>query len=305
MSSLTHALRERSAHVHLPLPLPVIVALGSIYIIWGTTYLGIKIGLESFPPLMMAGGRFMFAGTALMVFLRARGNPMPTLAQWRLAAFFGFLLIALGNGGVTFAEQYVETSAAAMTSATVPLWATLWMRLRGVHPTRREWLGVMIGFVGIILLNLNGKLAAEPIGLVALLLAAFGTSFGAVSKGDAQTAPGLVGAAAEMMCAGVFLLTASAIRGEQITHMPSLSSTIAVIYLLIFGSFIGYGRFSYLIKHVKPTLATSHTYVNPLVAVLIGVTIAGESLGQFGLPAMICIIGGVVLIVTGRLAVSH
>ena len=136
--------------------------------------------------------------------------------------------------------------------------------------------------------------------MLALLLSAFGTSFGAVWKGDTQTAPGLMGAAAEMLCAGVILLTAGILRGEQITHLPTLPSMLAVLYLLIFGSFIGYGRFSYLIKHVKPTLATSHTYVNPMVAVLIGVTIAGETLGQFGLPAIILIIGGVIMIVTGR-----
>ncbi len=300
LASLTHALRERSARLHLPLPLPVILALASVYLIWGTTYYAIKIGLESFPPLLMGGGRFIVAGALLMTFLRLRGAPLPTFAQWRFAFAFGFLFIALGNGGVTFAEQYVATSAAAMTSATVPLWATLWMRLRGLRPTRREWLGVVIGFGGIILLNLNGQLAAQPVGLLALMLAAFGTSFGAVWKGNAQTAPGLMGAAAEMLCAGVILTTAGVLRGEQITHMPSLPSLLAVIYLLIFGSFIGYGRFSYLTKHVKPTLATSHTYVNPVVAVLIGVTIAGETLGQFGLPAMLLIIGGVLLIVTGR-----
>jgi len=296
---LTHALRERSAH--LPLPLPIILALASIYIIWGTSFYAIKIALGSFPPLMLGGGRFIIVGTLLLIFLRARGNPLPTIAQWRLAAAFGFLFIALGNGGVTFAEQYVDTSAAAMMNATIPLWATFWMRLRGMRPTGREWIGVLIGFGGIVLLNLDGRLAAQPVGLLALLIGALGTSFGTVWKGGgAQTAPGLMGAAAEMTCAGVFMMSASVMRGEQMTALPSLNSVVAVVYLMIFGSLIAYGRFSYLVQHVKPTLATSNTYVNPLVAVLIGVTIAGETLGQFGLPAMILIIGGVVLILTGR-----
>ncbi|MBE0689731.1 MAG: drug/metabolite exporter YedA [Anaerolineae bacterium] len=300
MTSLTQALRERSAHLHLPLPLPIILALVSIYIIWGASFYAIKIGLESFPPLLMAGGRFVVAGGLLMAFMCLRAAPLPTFAQWRFAVAFGFLFIALGNGGVTFAEQYVETSAAALTTATVPLWATVWMRMRGIHPTWREWLGVLIGFGGIVLLNLDGKLAAQPIGLLALLLSAFGTSFGTVWKGDAETAPGMMGAAAEMLCAGVILLAAGVMRGEHVTAMPSLNSVVALIYLLIFGSLIAYGRFSYLVKNVKPTLATSHAYVNPVVAVLIGVTIAGETLGHYGLPAMILIVGGVVLILTSR-----
>jgi len=298
VTSLAQALRKRRAA--LPFPTPVLLALLAVYLIWGSTYFAIRIGLESFPPLLMGGMRFAAAGAIMLGVLRLRGAQMPTWREWRWGLVFGVLIPGMGNGGVTFAEQSVSSSTAALVVATIPLWASIWGSLRGTRPTAREWIGVALGFAGIILLNFGSDLSANPLGLGILLVSAMSWAYGSVWKRDVRIAPGLVAVGAEMLCAGFFLTTLGLLRGEQITHMPSLASVLAVLYLLFVGALVGYSAYSYLLRTVRPSLATSYAYVNPVIAVLIGLGLGGESLGRFGILAMICIVGGVVLILTGR-----
>lgn len=149
------------------------LALVGVYLVWGSTYLGMKIGLEAFPPFLMAGVRFLLAGGGLMLALRGRGEPAPTPVQWGGAARVGCLLLGLGNGGIMLAESRGVTSGvAALGVATVPLWAALFAGLWGEWPYKREWLGV--GFAGIVCLNLEGSLRASPIGTAALIVSALG-----------------------------------------------------------------------------------------------------------------------------------
>ncbi len=290
------AARPRSAL----LSLPVIVALLAVYFIWGSTYFAIRIGLESFPPLLMAGVRLAAAGAIMLLVLHWRGHTLPTLRQWRWALLFGVMLPGMGNGGVTFAEQYISSSAAALIIATMPLWATIWWTLRGRRAAPREWLGIALGLGGIVLLNLNHELSADGAGVLIVLLAALSWSYGMVWKREIKTAPGLMGAAAELLCAGLVLSLAGILRGERIVEAPTTEAVLALLYLTIFGALIAYSAFAYLLQTVRPTVASSYAYVNPIVAVFIGVGLGGETLGPLGLPAMALIVGGVALILLSR-----
>ena len=143
-------------------------ALIALYLLWGGTYLGMRIALQSFPPFLLSGIRFLIAGSILYVFLRARGGASPTRAQWVGAAVVGTLLLVGGNGGVVFAEQWVASGLASLGIAAVPLWAAIFSGLFGRWPNRKEWLGLGIGFIGVVLLNLENGFSANPLGAIAL-----------------------------------------------------------------------------------------------------------------------------------------
>jgi drug/metabolite transporter (DMT)-like permease len=283
-----------------PSRLLIVLSLLAVYIIWGSTYLGIAIAIETIPPLLMAGSRFIISGLVLFAAARLQKQPLPTRRQWMNGALFGTMLLAFGNGGVTLAEQTLSSSVAAMLIATVPLWVTIWLAVGGKRPTRWEIIGVLLGLVGIILLNIDGDLSAEGLGVALVLGGAISWALGTVWKAGADTAPGFSGAAVEMLCAGTLMLLVGLLRGERLTEMPSRESLLAFAYLFTFGGIIAYTAFSWLVKNVRTTLATSYSYINPVVAVFLGVVLAGESIGRFGLPALALVVSGVVLIMWKR-----
>jgi len=278
----------------------VAVALLTLYFVWGSTFLGMRIAIDSFPPFMMAGLRFSFAGVALYAVLRLRGNVAPSWLQWRNAAIIGTLLVVCGNAGVAFAEQWVATSVAALVIATVPLWASVFSALWGVPPNNREWMGIVLGLVGVGMLNLGGSLQASPLGAAVLLAAAMGWAFGSVWSKSLELPEGLMSSAAQMLAAGLILLLVSAISGERLVAPPSAKSLWALAYLVVFGSFIAFSAYLYLLKTVRPMLATSYAFVNPLVAMLLGNWLAGEAIGWQELAAMTAILIGVVLVLFGQ-----
>ena len=268
------------------------LALLAIYVVWGSTYLGMRIGLEAFPPFLMAGIRFLIAGGGLMLALRGRGEPLPTRAQWGGAALVGALLLGLGNGGVMFAEfSGVTSGLAALGVATVPLWASLFGGLWGQWPTRREWLGLAIGFCGIVCLNLEGGLRGSPVGALSLVVSSVGWAFGSVWSRRLTLPRGAMAPAAQMLCGGVLLLAASAVRGEHLHGLP-LRPLLAFVYL-VFAAVVGYSAYAYLLVHVRPALATSYAYVNPVIAVGLGALLLGERLSPAGFAALALIVLGV------------
>jgi drug/metabolite transporter (DMT)-like permease len=276
--------------------LGIVLALLAVYVIWGSTYLGIRIAIEGFPPFMMAGIRFLIAGGALYIFLRARGLPNPGWVQWRNAAFIGALLLVGGNGSVTFAEQWVSSSLAALAVGTTPLWAALFAGLWGRWPSRVEWLGLGLGFVGIIFLNLESDLRASPVGAAALLFATASWAFGSIWSRHLSLPAGLMSSATEMLAGGAVLMVLSLSAGERLTAVPSDRSLWALAYLIVFGSIVAYSAYLYLLGRVRPSLATSYAYVNPVVAVALGVGLAGERITALGITAMFAIIAGVLLV---------
>lgn len=281
--------------------LPLIGALFSLYIIWGSTYFVIRIGVESWPPLMMAGVRFLSAGVLLLAFLLLRGHKLPSLRPMLNAALIGLLLLAVGNGGVTVAEhQNVPSGIAAVVVATVPLFTLCFSRLFGIRTRKLEWMGIGIGLAGIILLNSGGNLSGNPWGAILILIGSMSWAFGSVLGSRVELPSGMMAGAIEMLAAGIVLLLASTVSGEKLTTMPTLSGFLAVGYLAIFGSIIAINSYMFLIRNVSPAVATSYAYVNPVVAVLLGTTFAGEVLSSVEWLALGVIIMAVVLVTLGK-----
>ncbi|EJM85051.1 MULTISPECIES: drug/metabolite exporter YedA [unclassified Pseudomonas] len=278
-------------------PLPLIAAFFALYVIWGSTYLVIRIGVEYWPPLLLAGIRFVIAGTLMYAFLRWRGAPAPTWAQWKAAGIIGILLLACGNGGVSVAEHMgVASGVAALAVATVPLFTLLCGYFWGARNTRLEWAGIVLGLIGIAMLNLGSNLQSSPLGAMLLIFAAAAWAFGSVWSKHLPLPQGAMASAVEMLVGGVALLIGSALSGEHMEAMPPIEGWAALAYLTFFGSIIAFNAYMYLLKNVRPAAATSYAYVNPAVAVLLGIVFVGETIGIEEALAMLVIISAVVLI---------
>ena len=281
----------------------VALALAAVYLIWGSTYLAIRFALEGgFPPFLLGGIRFLIAGSLMYGFLRWRGMPAPTRPQWRNAAMMGVFLLVLGNGMVNLAEKSVSSGMAAVSVASAPLWMGVFAAMRGQKPTRMEWVGLGIGFVGVLWLNAGSSLTATPVGLVALLVAALAWSFGSIwSRGRDLPSP-FMASAAQMLCGGVAMCIVGALGGERFHAMPDAHAIGAFCYLIVFGSIVGFSAYIWLLHHVRPALAGSYAYVNPAIAVALGAWLAGERFGTHELIAMGVILLGVVAITFAKAA---
>lgn len=282
-------------------PAHVALALLAVYLIWGSTYLGIRFALEGgFAPLTMAGTRFLIAGGLMFAVLCWRGVAAPTRVQWGNAAVMGALLLGLGNGMVSIAQQWVSSGMAAVAVASAPLWMGLFSALRGEKPSRLEWLGLAVGFVGVLWLNAGSSLTANKWGLLALLIAPLAWSFGSIwSRGRDLPSPFMT-AAAQMLCGGALMFVAGLLLGEHIDLTPTAKGSWALGYLIVFGSIIGFSAYIWLLRHVRPALAGSYAYVNPAIAVLLGMLLAGERFSHTDMLAMGVIVAGVVVITLGK-----
>lgn len=291
VSKTTATLRER---------LLIILSLLSLYFIWGGTYLGMRIALQGFPPFILAGVRQLTAGIILYLFLRLRKHAPPTRKQWLAAIVVGGLLLVCGNGGVVFAEQWVSSGLAALSLGAIPLWAALFSGLFGRWPTRVEWFGLGLGFLGVVLLNFENGLHANPLGAIVLLIAPMAWALGSILSQHLPSPKGLMASASQMLAGGVMLFIVGFGVGERMTSMPGLRPLAAMAYLIIGGSLVAFSAYGYLLRRVRPALATSYAYVNPLVAVGLGVALAGEQITMVGLIAMLTILSGVGLVTLGR-----
>ena len=280
-------------------------AFAAVYSIWGSTYLAIRFAIDTVPPLLMAGLRFAIAGTILYTVMRLRGVPHPKRIHWRSGLIVGGLMVLGGNGGVTWAEQHVYSSIAALMVAMVPLWIVVleWIRPNGRKPGLWTISGLVMGFVGMVLLVGPGNLAGgrvDPAGAGVLLLAALLWSIGSlVSREAPLPEDGLMGTATEMLMGGLLLILLGTVTGEWSKFdlsSISLQSAGAFVYLIFFGSLIGFSAYVWLLKTVNPAQAATYAYVNPVVAVFLGWLLGGETLSWRTLIAATIIIGSVVLI---------
>ncbi|MCD9006070.1 drug/metabolite exporter YedA [Luteimonas sp. XNQY3] len=281
--------------------LAIALALAAVYLVWGSTYLAIRFALEGgYPPLLMAGMRFVVAGGLMYAALRLRGVPAPTRKQWKTLLAMGVLLLGLGNGMVCIAEQSVSSGLAAVAVASAPIWIALFAAMRGDRPSRIEWAGLAIGFAGVLWLNAGSSLTATPTGLVALLIAPLAWAFGSVwSRGRDLPSP-FMAAAAQMLAGGMIILAVGLLIGERFHELPTRKGTLSVAYLASFGSIIGFTAYVWLLHNVRPTLAGSYAYVNPAIAVLLGAWLASERFHVNDLGAMAVILVAVVAITLGR-----
>jgi len=278
----------------------ILLSLLALYFIWGSTYLAMNIALRGFPPFLMAATRFLIAGAFLYTLIRLRGTPTPTRKEWLGAAIIGTLLLAGGNGGVAFAEQWVASGLAAVGLAAIPLWTALFAGLWGRWPTRLEWLGLLIGFAGVIMLNMGNGVWANPVGAIALLLAPIAWALGSAWSRHIALPGGLMSSASQMLVGGAVLLVLSLSLHEHAPNLAVSQSLWAIGFLIVFGSLIAFSAYGYLLRHVRPALATSYAYVNPLVAVGLGILLANEHLTLLEGIAILITLSGVGLVSLGR-----
>ncbi len=278
----------------------LLLCLFALYVVWGSTYLAIRWALEGFPPFFLAGLRFVLAGTLLLGFLRLRGHVLPQRKQWGAGVLIGFLLLVVGNGGVVFAQQFVPSSVAALVVGSMPLWMALFGGLFGQWPGRLERWGLALGFCGIVLLNLGGELRGNLWATFALLLSPVSWAFGSTWMKRLPMSQGLMSTAVQMLAGGVVMLGLSFLLGEHMKGMPGPRALGSFLYLLVFGSLVAFSAYGYLLRHARPSVATSYAYVNPVVAVLLGVFLGGESLSAWGFVAMSAILVAVILLTQGR-----
>jgi drug/metabolite transporter (DMT)-like permease len=276
------------------------LAMFALYIVWGSTYLGIRIALESYPPFLLAGLRFAIAGSLLFGYLRLRGAALPSAGQWRNAAITGVLLLGFGNGLVCYAEESVSSGISAVTVASMPLFAAIFAGLYKDWPARNETIGLLIGFLGVIVLNLGSALSGSHVGAAALLVASIAWAFGSVWSKHQDMPQGMMNTAAQMLCGSVALLATGLIGGEKLPAHPMLHATLAAGYLVVFGSLVAFSAYLYVLKHARPAFATSYAYVNPPVAVLFGVLLLDEKVGPYDLAGMAIILLGVGTITFAR-----
>lgn len=272
-------------------------ALFAVYVLWGSTYLGLRFGLEGFPPFLLNGIRLVIAGAVLYWWARRRGEAAPTRKEWLNSYGIGGLMFVGGLGLVTIAEDFgVGSGLVAAGVAVMPLWAALWSGLLGVWPTRGEWLGLIIGFAGVAMLSQEGDFQSSTAGLVLVLIAPVSWAFGSVVAGRMQLPRGTMGSAAQMFGGGVLLLILGIARGERIDSAPPLGAWLALAYLITAGSLVAYTAYQYLLHHTRPAVATSYAYVNPVVAVALGVWLGNEIVGGWAFAGLPVILLGVALV---------
>lgn len=285
----------------------IVIAFAAVYIVWGSTYLAIRFAVDTLPPFLMAGTRFLVSGSILYFWVSMRGAEKPTLPQWRSAAIVGAALLFLGNGAVSWAEQFVPSGITALIIAVSPVWFLLfdWWH-RGYQPTIGAGAGLVLGTLGVGLLidpaNIIGGQEIHPLGAAVLVLATMFWAGGSLySRGSQLPANPFLATAMEMISGGAFCVLAGITGGELSDFdLASItpSSVLSLGYLIAFGSLIGFTAYIWLLRHVQPSIVSTYAYVNPIIAVILGWMIADEELGPRIVLAAVIIVAAVALITT-------
>lgn len=280
---------------------PVLIALFSVYVIWGATDLGNEFALQSYPPFMLVALRLLLATVILIGFLKLRGVPFPPMNQMLTAVVIGGLMFGGRSGFLAFARaQGLGEGITSLGIATIPLWAILFALFFGYRPSKLELLGVVIGLGGIMVLNIENDWQSDPITIVILLIAPMLWSFGSMYRTHWRMPDGFMAPAFQMMGGCIVLTVMSFLRGEQFPAEPTLQATTALLFLSVAGTLVAFTAYMYLVRTVNPGLATSYAYVNPIVAVLFEIALFGEFLSSTGLLAMVVIGVSVVLVMIGK-----
>ncbi len=285
----------------------ILIAFAAVYIVWGSTYLAIRIGIESFPPLILAGLRHFTVGLFLYPVLRWKTGTRPTAANWRTAMVTGFLLLFVGNGGVSWAEQTVPSGVTALLVATVSLWLVIvdWLRPGGLKPVPKVVIGLLMGFAGMVLLvgpaHLGGSERVDLRGAIVLVFASLAWACGSIySKHGGMPSSPMLGVAMQSFAGGSILLLAGLFSGElQRFHFAavSLRSWLALGYLIVFGSGIGFTAYIYILQKSTAARVATYAFVNPVVALFLGWLIAGEPITLRTVVAAAVILTAVILVI--------
>jgi drug/metabolite transporter (DMT)-like permease len=288
----------------------LLAAFAAVYLIWGSTYLAIRFAVETLPPLLMAGARFLIAGAILLLWARLRERATPQRSDWRTGFISGALLLLGGNGCVVWAEQHVPSGIAALLVAVVPVWVVVleWLRPGGRRPRLPVFVGLALGLLGLVLLvgpeALHGGGSISLIGAAVLMVGALSWALGSlVTKGAPKATTGSIGSGTQMFAGGVCLVVVALLMGE----LPQLDlanastrSLLGFAYLVSFGSLIGFTAYLYLLGHTTASKAATYAYVNPVVAVLLGWAFANEPINARTIAAAAVILAGVAIITVTR-----
>jgi drug/metabolite transporter (DMT)-like permease len=272
----------------------IAAALATVYVVWGSTYLGIAVAIRTMPPLLMLAARFLVAGALLYPWARRRATARPTLGQWRHAALTGGLLLLGGTGGVAIAEQSIDSGVVALLVAAMPLWLALFDR----KPLgARALAGLALGFGGVALLVSPGA-GGFKLGALVVMVGTVCWALGSLASRRASHTEPLLGNAMQMLAGGALLVGAGLVHGEA-GHLeaPSFASLGALAYLVVVGSLVGFTAYTWLLRHARTSLVGTYAYANPIVAVLLGFLFLGEPLTWTTLVAGAVIVAGVALIV--------
>ena len=288
----------------------IILAFAALYIIWGSTYLAILFAIQSIPPFLMAGLRFLSAGVIMYAIARGRGDAKPERSTWWSSLIIGGCLLLGGNGGVTLSEKWVPTGLAALLVATVPIYIALlgWLSGTASRPTPMVWLGLIGGFIGVGVLvgpeftNSNGNHLA--LGMSILLIGSLSWSIGSLYSRHLKHSSSLIlGAGQQMICGGALLALVGFAVGEHRTFDIANVTWLSIgafVYLVLIGALVGYTAYFYLLRHVEPAKVATYAYINPIVAILLGTLFAGEHLTLRTLLGAGLIIGSVAIVITGQ-----
>ena len=278
----------------------VALALLSTYVLWGSTYYAIMVALRAYPPFLLTAVRMFIAGAIMYAVLRARGAPPPTRAQWPRIAVLAVFMTVLSNALVNKAEETVSSGLVAIGVAAMPLWAGLFSALRGHHPSRGEWTGLVVGFAGVVWLNIGSEMKLSVVGAACVLAAPIAWAWGSIwSRGKDLPEP-FMSSATQMLCGSVMALVVGLAIGERMHGIPPLAPTLGMLYLVVAGSILGFTAYVWLLHHVRPALATSYAYVNPPLAMVIGALLGGERFDHHAVGAMIVILAGVLIITQSK-----
>jgi drug/metabolite transporter (DMT)-like permease len=281
---------------------PLILAcLAATWLIWGSTYLAIRFALAGFAPFFMMATRFLVAGGVLILWMRWRGAAWPSATEWRNALVVGTLMLGGGMGCTAIAEQTIASGIVVAFIGVTPLLVVILSLAYGAYPTPGEAVGVLIGLGGVLMLTHGAGFSGSTAGLFAMLIATSGWSLGSVlSQRQLPLARGAMGFASEMLCGGAVLLALSLVRGEPMSlHAPS-GAWLAWLYLTTFGSLIAFNAYMLLLGRASPGVATSYTYVNPVIAMLLGVALGGETISPWEWLSAGVILAGVVILFVSR-----
>jgi drug/metabolite transporter (DMT)-like permease len=276
----------------------LIACLAAVYLVWSSTYLVMRIAIAEVPPLLMASARFFGAGFVLLVVANRRGSPWPTAKQWLRTLPIGALLFLGGNGFVAIGELTVSSGGAAVVCAMMPLWTGVLAAVTGEKPSGREWLSLVVGFIGVLVLMGGPSLDGRPLHVLLILLAPVSWAFGSIlSRRVARTSrvDMVMSSAMQMLSGGAVLAVVGSATGEHWPAHVSAQGWLAVGYLMVFGSLVGFTAYGWLLRNARPVVATSYAYVNPILAVLFGAAVSGEPLGITTFVANALIVGAIAL----------
>jgi len=287
------------------------IALLALYIVWGSTYLAIRFSVETIPPFFHAALRFLISGAILYVWRRSAGDPAPTASNWKSTAIVGTALLLGGNGLVAWAEKSVPSGIAALMISTSPFWLVLFeaMRTGGTKPTWQAIVGLIAGFGGVFILigpaEITGaETGFDTFGVILLLFAPLFWSMGSIyARGADMPKSTLLSTGMQMLTGAVALFLVSAVKGEFSGFsfgLVSMRSWLGLVYLITFGSLIGFVSYGWLLHNAPISLTSTYAYVNPVVAVLLGSLLADEVLNSRILIATAIIIGSVIFINSAR-----